>query len=66
MLLKNCNYLDGSFNFRIGDIRIENGKISEISKSLVPYDGEGVKDAEFKKVIPGLIDVHIHRAASLF
>ena len=62
MLLKNCNYLDGSFNFRTGDIRIENGKISEISKSLVPYDGEGVKDAEFKKVIPGLIDVHIHGA----
>lgn len=62
MLLKNCNYLNSKFIFASGDIRIEEERISEIAKTLEPNPGEEVVDVHFKKVIPGLVDVHTHGA----
>ncbi len=62
MLLKNCNYLNSEFIFASGDIRIEGERISEIAKVLEPKNGEEVIDVNFKKVIPGLVDVHTHGA----
>lgn len=60
MLIKNCTLLDKTFTFRQSDIRFEGEKITGIGLGLEPKAGEEVIDAGFKKVIPGLIDVHTH------
>lgn len=60
MLIKNCNLLNDKFIFQRGDIRIEGETIKEIAAELVPYENEEVIDAGFKRVIPGLIDIHTH------
>lgn len=52
MVIKNA-MLDGM----LSDIKIENGKISGVG---IFDDDECVIDAEGKRVIPGLIDIHIH------
>ncbi len=62
MLLKNCHYLNSQFHFTSGDIRVEGERIAEIGKVLTPKDGEEVIDIQFKRVIPGLVDVHTHGA----
>ncbi len=43
-----------------GDIRIENGKITEVSKNITPNDGEKVIELNGKLVYPGFIDAHCH------
>lgn len=43
-----------------GDIRIENGKIVEISKNLNKKDNEKVIEVNGKFVYPGFIDAHCH------
>ena len=55
MILKNCTFINEEFEKEFGDIKIENGKISEIGI----IDGEG-KDMSGKIVMPGFIDIHIH------
>ena len=50
--LKLLDYPDGT------SIAIEDGKISEISKSSI--DGEKVMDLNGQLVLPGLIDPHVH------
>ena len=55
MILKNCTFINEEFEKEFGDIKIENGKISEIGI----IDGEG-KDMNGKIVMPGFIDIHIH------
>ncbi len=47
------------------DIRIENGLISDISRSLTPQPGEPVIDAAGKLVMPGGVDVHTHMSLDL-
>ncbi|MBR0130504.1 MAG: amidohydrolase [Firmicutes bacterium] len=42
------------------DIRIEDGKIKKISKSIAPKKGEEVFDAAGLRVYPGFIDAHCH------
>lgn len=51
MIIRNAKLKDGIF-----DIKIKNGKIAEIGKS----DEDCDIDAKGKRVIPGLIDTHIH------
>lgn len=51
MIIKNARLYNG-----ISDIKIENGKISDIGT----FSGEADIDAQGKLVIPGLIDIHIH------
>lgn len=60
MLIKNCTYLSDAFVFEKGDIRIEDEKIVEIAEKIEEKAGEKIIDAGFKKVIPGLIDIHTH------
>ena len=57
MILKNCTFFNENFEKEFGDIRIENGKISEIG--LFTEDG---KDMSGKIILPGFIDIHIHGA----
>ncbi len=61
MLLKNGKIVNPKNNFEdISDIRIENGKIKEISKNLAPYTDEETIDLTGKIIVPGLIDMHCH------
>ncbi len=60
MLIKNCTLLNDKFVFEKADMRIDGELIKDIAPSIVPFDGEEVIDAQFKRVIPGLIDIHTH------
>ena len=42
------------------DIRLENGKIKEISPDLTPPPGEEVFDAAGLRIYPGFVDAHSH------
>ncbi|MEG0355279.1 MAG: dihydropyrimidinase [Lachnospiraceae bacterium] len=44
----------------IGDIRIEDGKITNIEKELVPKKGEKIEDVDNCYVLPGGVDTHTH------
>ena len=59
MLIKNGLIHDGiNSDAYIGDIRIVDGKITEIGKNL--DDDEGVIDASDLNVYPGLVEAHCH------
>lgn len=47
------------------DIRVEDGKIAEIAEpgKLQVKDGEDILQAEGKKILPGLVDIHSHGRA---
>lgn len=60
MLIKNCTYLNDEFVFQKGDIKINNERIEKIAPLIEADENEVVIDAEFNKVIPGLIDIHTH------
>lgn len=65
MLLKNAEILNGDFHFVPADIRIAGEKIAAIGR-LSPDDGgrkEEVLDFSGCRIIPGLIDMHIHGSA---
>ena len=56
MILKNCRIIrDGKEVIR--DLRIEGGKILEITDKIVGDDGLDLKD---RYVLPGIIDPHVH------
>lgn len=54
MIFKNCTFYNEFFEKEYGDIRVENGKISEIG-----ILGEG-RDMSGYILVPGFVDVHIH------
>lgn len=55
MLLKNCTFFNEEFEKEFGDIRIEDGKITEIGF----IDGDGT-DMNGRIILPGFVDIHIH------
>ena len=61
MLLKNGFLINPkTHTYELTDIRILNGKISQISAGLVPENSEEVLDLTGLTVAPGLVDTHIH------
>lgn len=58
MILKNGVVLDKSFKFRRLDIKISEGKISEIGNFTQCNDK--IIDVSGKYIIPGLVDIHTH------
>jgi dihydroorotase len=56
MLLKNCK-IASSKGVVLGDIKIEDEKITEIGKNL---KGEETINVKGKVVMPGIVDVHVH------
>ncbi|MGL4848311.1 MAG: dihydroorotase [Clostridium sp.] len=58
ILIKNANLIDTTQNF-IGDLYIENGKISEIGRDL-KKDGVETIDVQGSVVMPSFIDTHAH------
>ena len=61
MLLKNAKILTDSFTWCHGDLRICNGRITEIGTDLAP-EAE-VIDCEGAMMVPGYVDIHNHGAA---
>lgn len=59
MLLKNGYVFTEKGEFQKLDVRIYNGKISEMGENL-PANGEEVRDLNGKKLVPGFIDIHTH------
>ena len=58
MLVKNGNaFVRGAFVR--ADVRIEDGKITEVGQ-LEAKAGEEIRDAEGLYVLPGFVDIHIH------
>ncbi|MBQ7202810.1 MAG: N-acetylglucosamine-6-phosphate deacetylase [Eubacterium sp.] len=57
MILKNCTFFNENFEKEFGDIKIENGRISEIG-----FFTEDGKDMSGKIILPGFVDIHIHGA----
>lgn len=59
MLIKNGAFATASDVFR-GDLRIEEGKITQIGCAITPNAGEELIDAQGLWVLPGGVDVHTH------
>lgn len=48
------------------DVRLRDGRISEVAPGLVPADGEVVLDATGMAVLPGFVQTHVHLCQTLF
>ncbi|TLD82384.1 dihydroorotase [Helicobacter sp. MIT 11-5569] len=57
MIIKGAMICDANGEQR-GDVRIENGKITQAIRSILPRDGEEVLDAENLVLLPGAIDLN--------
>ena len=55
LILKNCRLIDSIGNYFI---KVEEGKISEISKT--PIHGDNIVNVDYNYVLPGFIDPHVH------
>ena len=62
MLLKNV-HVDN--HEEVVDVRILNGKFSEIQANLTPHDGEEVIDGKENLLLPPFVDSHVHLDATL-
>ncbi|WP_164960578.1 cytosine deaminase [Limosilactobacillus reuteri] len=62
MLLKNV-HVDN--HEEVVDVRILNGKFSEIKANLAPHDGEEVIDSKENLLLPPFVDSHVHLDATL-
>ena len=57
---------DGSGKLAKGSLRVENGKIAALRKSLPKKKGEKRIDLAGKLVIPGFVHTHVHLCQTLF
>lgn len=61
MLIKNGRLIDPGMEIDdFFDMRIEDGKVSEIDKNLEPSENEEVLDIKGLSYSPGFIDTHVH------
>jgi dihydroorotase len=56
MLVRNATLADG----RQRDVRVQGETIAAVEEALDPLDGERVVDATDRRLLPGMIDVHVH------
>jgi allantoinase len=61
MLIKNIRIVRPFGNgYEKKDIRIENGRFSQIENELEPISGEEIFDGKNRLAFPGLVDAHMH------
>lgn len=61
LLIKNCKPVGSGFNgSTVTDIKIEDGKITEMKEGLEPTENEEVFDAQGAYVSGGWMDMHVH------
>ena len=58
-IIKNAILVDKDIN-RVGEIKIEDGKIVEIGENLSFDDSFEIIDAKGKTVMPAFVDLHVH------
>ena len=63
MLLVRANYLDGNFQWKTGDIEIEDGRLLRVGENLSFPEDELAVDCSGYTIIPGFVDIHIHGCA---
>jgi dihydroorotase len=56
MLFESATLADG----RVRDVRVAGERIDAVASSLAPRDGERVVDARGKRLLPGMVDAHVH------
>jgi len=56
MLVRNATLADG----RQQDVRVRGETIAAVESGLDPQDGERVVDGSGKRLLPGMIDAHVH------
>ncbi|PSP83961.1 dihydroorotase [Halobacteriales archaeon QH_8_68_33] len=56
MLVRNATLADG----RRRDVRVEGERIAAVEDGLEPFEGEQVVDASGKRLLPGMVDAHVH------
>ena len=59
MLLVRANYLDGNFQWKTGDIEIEDGRLLRVGENLSFPEDELAVDCSGYTIIPGFVDIHI-------
>jgi 5-methylthioadenosine/S-adenosylhomocysteine deaminase len=50
----------GDGRFEVGDLRVADGRIAEVSRRIESWPGEQVLDCRGRMVIPGLVNAHTH------
>ena len=60
MLIQNAAiFMEHAF-VRNRDVRIRNGRVTEVGENLAPLPGEKETDLAGDYLLPGFVDVHIH------
>ena len=59
-IIKNVKVFDGEAIIELTSVKVENGVITEISKTIKPLKQDGVIDGEGKTLIPALSNAHVH------
>lgn len=68
MLIQQCLMPDNTHTCHCNkrDVRVEEGKITEIADMLVPRPGEETLDAGGKLLLPGMVNAHYHSYSNLW
>lgn len=62
MVIRNGKvFFEGRFQNK--EVRVEDGRITEVSETVFPREGEEMLDLDGRLLLPGLVDVHSHGRA---
>ncbi|WP_017471822.1 dihydroorotase [Amphibacillus jilinensis] len=59
-IIKQCSHMLTNFKGKMIDIKVEQGKISEIKEHITATEEDQIINANGKMIAPGFVDVHVH------